>query len=238
MSISITAPAAAPASASASASATAHATASATAPATASAIAPAAASATSPATASATASAIACDLHNLYLGRARTLQASPPSDDGALASDQHGAFAFTHTFDSAVVLGGALVLTCWLDADSVERGRFRADITRRPALTRGGRTPVDEHLPCITGYRREPRCAGARPPTAMSVALTLTTKPACFQAGDQLVLSLTLVAPKGSEAIMKGKLYFGPAMPGTLTFTAQAGAPAGAATTKSGATDA
>jgi hypothetical protein len=171
-------------------------------------------------------SAAKCDLQNLYLGRARTLQARPPAHDGALASDQHGAFSFTHTFDSAVYLGGALVLTCWLDADSVERGRFRADITRRPALTRSGRKPVDEQLACITGYRREPHCALAEPPAAMPVALTLTTKPACFQPGDQLVLSLTLVAPKGSEATMKGKLYFGPAMPGTLTFTAQAGTPA------------
>lgn len=180
---------------------------------------------TAHAAAPATASVTACDLHNLHLGRARTLQARPPADDGALASDQHGAFSFTHTFDSAVDLGGALVLTCWLDADSVERGRFRADITRRPALTRSGRKPPDEQLPCITGYRREPHCAGAAPPTAMPVALTLTTRPACFQAGDQLVLSLTLVPPKGSEAIMKGKLFFGPAMPGTLTFTAQAGTP-------------
>lgn len=171
------------------------------------------------------AAASKCDLQNLYLGRARTLQASPPADDGALASDPHGAFSFVYTFDRAVYLGGALVLTCWLDADSVERGRFRADITRRPAPSRGGRKPVDEQLPCITGYRREPHCAGAEPPTAMPVALTLTTRPACFQAGDQLVLALTLVAPKGSEAIMKGKLYFGPAMPGTLTFTAQAGTP-------------
>jgi hypothetical protein len=47
----------------------------------------------------------------------------------------------------------------------------------------------------------------------------MTTTPAWFKAGDQLVLTLTLAAPRGSESVMHGVLYFGPGADSVLTFS-------------------
>lgn len=166
---------------------------------------------------SASPSPVAHHLQSLYIGRANGLHAAPAAGCGSLASDANGTFSFTYTFGQDVHLGGALVLSCWMDAASVERGRFCAALSQRTPPNRAGWHQEDQPLPCITGYMREPgqACDGAM----LQVALTMTTRPTAFMAGDQLVLRLTLTPPKGSDAVMGGTMYYGANAASVLTFS-------------------
>lgn len=160
-------------------------------------------------------------LESLFIGRGGSLHANAATHGGSVASDPAGAFSFVHTFDHDVHLGGALVLSCWIDAASAQRGRFCANLAHRAAPGRMRENKEDRPLPCVTGCMRDPGAAastpGARGP--VPVSLTMTTTPAWFKAGDQLVLTLTLAAPRGSESVMHGVLYFGPGADSVLTFS-------------------
>jgi hypothetical protein len=162
-------------------------------------------------------------LESLYIGRGGTLHTHAAAHGGSVASDPAGAFSFVHTFDHDVHLGGAMVLTCWIDAASAQRGRFCASLGHRaaPGKTKTRENKEDRPLPCVTGCMRDPGSAApamsARAP--VPVSLTMTTTPAWFKAGDQLVLTLTLAAPRGSETVMHGVLYFGPGADSVLTFS-------------------
>ena len=162
-------------------------------------------------------SSSACQLQSLFIGRGGSLQSEPAPHSASLASDHEGAFTFTHTFGHDVHLGGALVLSCTMDAASVERGRFCAALFQRTPSARSRWQKDDQPLPCITGYLREPgqACGGAM----LQVALTMTTRPTAFLAGDQLIVRLTLAAPKGSDAVMRGTIYSGAAAGSVLTFS-------------------
>lgn len=155
-------------------------------------------------------------LESLFIGRGNSLQAHAAAHGGSVPSDPRGAFSFVHTFDSDVRLGGALVLSCWMDAASAERGRFCAALGQRAAArTREGKE--ERPLPCFTGYAREPVPPGHG--DRLPVSLTMSTTPTLFKAGDQLVLTLTLAAPKGSDAVMRGVLYFGAGTDSMLTLS-------------------
>jgi hypothetical protein len=160
-------------------------------------------------------------LESLFIGRGGTLHAHAATHGGSVASDATGAFSFVHTFDKDVHLGGAMVLTCWIDAASAQRGRFCASLGHRAAPGKTRENKEERPLPCVTGCMRDPRSAApeisARAP--VPVSLTMTTTPAVFKAGDQLVLTLTLAAPRGSESVMHGVLYFGPGADSVLTFS-------------------
>jgi hypothetical protein len=162
-------------------------------------------------------------LQRLYIGRGNTLHADPPAGSGSIASDRRGAFTFVHTFDADTVLRGALVLTCSMDAASVKRGRFCASLSRRVSPGPAHRHEADQLLPCTTAYLREPdhACCGIM----QAISLTMTTRPTVFGAGDQLVLRLTLAAPRGSDAVMHGVMRFGASAPGVLAFSVGAVAP-------------
>jgi hypothetical protein len=150
------------------------------------------------------------------------LHAQPAAHGGSIASDASGAFSFVHTFDHDVHLGGAMVLTCWIDAASAQRGRFCASLGHRAAPGKTRESKEDRPLPCVTGCMRDPGSAAGAPSARgpVPVSLTMTTTPAWFKAGDQLVLTLTLAAPRGSESVMHGVLYFGPGADSVLTFSA------------------
>jgi hypothetical protein len=160
-------------------------------------------------------------LESLFLGRGGSLHATAAPHGGSIASDATGAFSFVHTFDHDVHLGGAMVLTCWIDAASAQRGRFCAKLGHRAAPGKTRESKEDRPLPCVTGCMRDPGNAVSTPTARgpVPVSLTMTTTPAWFKAGDQLVLALTLAAPRGSESVMHGVLYFGPGADSVLTFS-------------------
>lgn len=170
---------------------------------------------------SAVAHADCSHLESLFVGRGTTLHAQPAAHGGSIASDATGAFSFVHTFDHDVHLGGAMVLTCWIDAASAQRGRFCAKLGHRAAPGKTRESKEDRPLPCVTGCMRDPGNAVSTPSARgpVPVSLTMTTTPAWFKAGDQLVLALTLAAPRGSESVMHGVLYFGPGADSVLTFS-------------------
>lgn len=134
-----------------------------------------------------------------------------------MGSDPRGAFTLTFTFEQATQVGQSLVLVCWLDAASVARGNFTVTLGRRAAPQRQRYGDEDAPLPCITSYcRAAPGACTATLPVRFALATTPTT----FDAGERLVVTVTLACAKGCETYMRGQLYYGADTPSGLAFAA------------------
>lgn len=166
----------------------------------------------------------AYQLQSVYIGQGGYLKPHLPSASGNLASDEDGVFKLIHTFDSDAGLGGALVLTCWIDAVSVAQARFCASLSRRISPGRTHWHEEDQPLPCITSYVREAVCPCLG--DMRQITLRMTTRPTRFFRGDQLVLRLALAPPRGSEVVIHGLLHFGGNAPSVLMFSVDTATPA------------
>jgi len=156
----------------------------------------------------------------LFIGKRSALEAEAPPGHTRLASDAKGTFSLSYTFDRTTVIGSKLALTCWMDADSVARGKYTVTLGQRAAPDRQRYGEGDVPLPCITSYSRAApgACSGVLP-----VAFALVTTPTTFLAGDRLIVNVTLACAKGCETFMQGQLYYGADTPSGLLFDATPG---------------
>jgi len=152
-----------------------------------------------------------------FLGKRAALETGAPPGHASLASDPQGAFSLSYTFDHTTDIGSKLALTCWMDADSVARGKYTVTLGQRAAPDRQRYGEGDLPLPCITSYSRAApgACTGVLP-----VAFALVTTPTTFLAGDRLIVTVTLACAKGCETFMQGQLYYGADTPSSLAFEA------------------
>jgi hypothetical protein len=153
----------------------------------------------------------------LFIGKRSALEAAAPPGHARLASDPKGAFSVSYTFDHTTAIGNTLALTCWMDADSVARGKYTVTLGQRAAPDRQRYGEGDVPLPCITSYSRAApgACSGVLP-----VQFALVTTPTTFLAGDRLIVTVTLACAKGCETFMQGQLYYGADTPSSLAFDA------------------
>lgn len=154
----------------------------------------------------------------LFIRKNGTLGATPAACSGSLASDRHGGFVLTHTFDRDTHIGKALTVRCWMDAPSAERGHFVASLGQRACHADVKWGEADRALPCITGHTQTACCG--EPQKKRLVELAIVTTPTLYKAGQTLILTVTLGAPKGSEAIMRGTMYVGGAADSAVLFDA------------------
>lgn len=156
----------------------------------------------------------------LFIGKRSALEPEPPSGHARFASDQKGAFSLSYTFEHTTDIGSKLALTCWMDADSVARGKYTVTLGQRAAPDRQRYGEGDLPLPCITSYSRAAPgpCNGVLP-----VDFALVTTPTTFLAGDRLIVTVTLACAKGCETFMQGQLYYGADTPSSLAFDATPG---------------
>lgn len=152
----------------------------------------------------------------LFVHKNRKLGEKPPPVSGSLASDRNGAFVFTYTFNGDTKINKTLSVYCWMDAPSAERGYFVASLSQRACYPDVRWGDADRALPCVTGYTRTP-CCGEQQKKRM-VELAIVTTPTLYKAGQTLVLTIRLAAPKGSETIMCGTLYVGGDAPSAVVF--------------------
>lgn len=156
----------------------------------------------------------------LFIGKRSALEAEVPPGHARLASDPKGAFSLSYTFDHTTAIGSTLALTCWMDADSVTRGKYTVTLGQRAAPDRQRYGEGDVPLPCITSYSR---AAPGACSSVLPVQFALVTTPTTFLAGDRLIVTVTLACAKGCETFMQGQLYYGADTPSSLAFDATPG---------------
>ncbi len=156
----------------------------------------------------------------LFIGKRLALGAEAPPGHASLASDPQGAFSLSYTFDRTTDVGSTLALACWLDADSVARGKFTVTLAKRDAPDRQRYGEGDQPLPCITSYCR---AAPGACTSTLPVHFALVTTPTTFLAGDRLMVTVVLACAKGCETFMRGQLYYGADTPSSLAFDAMPG---------------
>lgn len=156
---------------------------------------------------------------HLFVGKRAVLAHEAPPGHVGMASDADGAFSLSYTFERAVQVGDRLALTCWMDADSVARGKFAVTLARRDAPERQRYGEGDRPLPCITSYcpAAPGACSGKLP-----VQFKLVTTPTTFLAGDRLIVTVTLACAKGCETVMRGQMYYGAQLPSSLVLDTSA----------------
>ena len=156
----------------------------------------------------------------LFIGKRAALGTEAPPGHASLASDPKGAFSLSYTFDHTVAIGSKLSLTCWMDADTVARGKYTVTLGHRAAPDRQRYGEGDVPLPCITSYSR---AAPGACSAVLPVQFALVTTPTTFLAGDRLIVTVTLACAKGCETFMQGQLYYGADTPSGLAFDATPG---------------